>query len=167
MSQKYRRYPLKSKESKQILVQASAKLKINLDELYGSKALVEMVEGDFGELLLVNGKPLLFKVGDLVFPTLMATELLAGAPKVVVDMGAIRFVCNGADVMAPGIVRYEGNFGKGEVVLVVDVTHGKPLALGEILYTSEEAKNIKQGPVVKTKHYVSDKIWNFAKTLVE
>ncbi len=167
MSQKYRRYPLKSKESKQILTQASDKLKVDLEERYGSKALVEVVEAESGELLLIEGKPLLFKAGDAVFPTLMATELLAGAPKVVVDMGAVRFVCNGADVMAPGIVRYEGSFGKGDVVIVVDVKHGKPLALGEIIYTSEEVKNIKQGPIVKTKHYVSDKIWNSAKTFAE
>jgi len=167
MSQKYRRYPLKSKEAKQIIAQASEKLKIDLEEKYGSKALVEIVEAESGELLLIEGKPLLFRAGDAVFPTLMATELLVGTPKAIVDMGAVRFVCNGADVMAPGIVRYEGNFCKGDLIRIVDVKHGKPLALGEVLYTSEEVKTIKQGPVVKTKHYVSDKIWNSAKTFAE
>ena len=112
MSQKYRRYPLKSKESRQVLAQASDKTKINLEEKYGSKVLVEVVESESGELLLIEGKPLLFKEGNTVFPTLLATELLTGLPKVVVDMGAVTFVCNGADVMAPGIVRYEENFCK-------------------------------------------------------
>jgi PUA domain protein len=69
--------------------------------------------------------------------------------------------------MAPGIVRYEGEFIKGDIVLVLDEKHGKPLALGEILYGSEEAKSIRQGVVVKNIHYVSDKIWNFAKPLAE
>jgi PUA domain protein len=82
-------------------------------------------------------------------------------------MGAIPYVCNGADVMAPGIVRFEGEFGKGDLVLVVDEKHGKPLALGEILYDSENAKSIKQGVVIRNIHFVSDKIWNFAKTLAE
>jgi PUA domain protein len=118
-------------------------------------------------LLLIDGKPALFKTADSVLPTLTFVEILEKLPKVVVDMGAVRFVCNGADVMAPGIVRYEGSFVKGNVVVVVDVKHGKTLALGEILYSSEEVKNIKQGPVIKTKHYVSDKVWNFAKTLAE
>lgn len=167
MSQKHRRYPLKSKDSKQILAQASEKLKIDLEEKFGSKALIEIVEAESAEVLLIEGKPLLFKSGDAIFPTLIAADLLSNAPKVVVDMGAVRFVCNGADVMAPGIVRYEGTFGKGDVVLVVDVKHGKPLALGEIQFTSDETKTIKQGPVVKTKHYVSDKIWNAAKTFTE
>ena len=167
MSQKHRRYTLKSKESKQILNQASEKLKINLESLLGAKIDVEVVEGEPDNLLLINGKPMLFKAGDAILPTLTASEILAKLPKVVVDMGAVRFVCNGADVMAPGIVRYEGNFGRGNVVVVVDVQHGKPLALGEIQYTSEEVKTVKQGPVIKSKHYVSDKIWNFAKTLAE
>ena len=167
MSQKHRRYTLKSKESKQILTQASEKLKINLESMFGTKASLEVVEGEFGELLLIDGKPTLFKTADSVLPTLTAAEILAQLPKVVVDMGAVRFVCNGADVMAPGIVRYDGEFVKGDVVVVVDVKHGKPLALGEVLYSSEEARAIKQGPVIKSRHYVSDKIWNFAKTLIE
>jgi PUA-domain protein len=167
MSQKYRRYTLKAKESKQILTQASDKLKINLESMLGIKDSLEIAEGEFGELLLIDGKPALFKTADSVLPTLTFVEILEKLPKVVVDMGAVRFVCNGADVMAPGIVRYEGSFVKGNVVVVVDVKHGKPLALGEILYSSEEAKNIKQGPVIKTKHYVSDKVWNFMKTLTE
>jgi PUA domain protein len=82
-------------------------------------------------------------------------------------MGAVPYVCNGADIMAPGIVRVEGEFSKGDIVLVVDEKHGKPLALGEILYDAAEARNIKQGVIVKNVHYVSDKIWNFAKTLAE
>jgi PUA domain protein len=82
-------------------------------------------------------------------------------------MGAVPYVCNGADVMAPGIVRVEGDFSKGTIVLVVDEKHGKPLALGEILYDAENAKSVRQGVVVKNVHWVSDKIWNFAKALVE
>ena len=167
MSQKSRRYTLKAKESKQILTQATQKLKINLDTLFGAKADVEVVEGEFGELLLVGGKPVMFKIGEAVLPTLVSTEIIAQLPKAVVDMGAVKFVCNGADVMAPGIVRYEGTFDKGDVVVVVDVKYGKPLALGEIMYSSNEAPAIKKGPMIKTKHYVSDKIWDFAKTLAE
>lgn len=167
MSQKHIRYSLKSKEAKQIITQASEKLKTNLESVFGSKANVETVEADFGQILLINGKPVLFKIGDVILPTLLSNDILAQTPKVVVDMGAVRFVCNGADVMAPGIVRYEGEFSKGDVVLVVDEKHGKPLALGEILYSSEEAKTVKQGAVVKNFHYVSDKVWNVAKTLTE
>ena len=67
--------------------------------------------------------------------------------------------------MAPGIVRVEGEFAEGDLVLVVDEKHGKPLALGESLCDSESVRKTKQGAVVKNVHFVSDKIWNFAKTL--
>jgi PUA domain protein len=82
-------------------------------------------------------------------------------------MGAVPFVCKGADVMAPGIRRVEGEFGKGDLVVVVDEKHGKALALGESLFDSQTVRNTKKGATVKTLHYVSDKIWNFTKTLSE
>ena len=166
MPTKQRRYPLKTKEAKQILEEASQKLRINLDGLFGSKANVEVVESDVGEIYLIAGKPVLYKVLDTILPTLLFGEFIANAPKIVVDMGAIPYVCKGAAVMAPGIVRIDGEFGKGDTVVVVDMKHGKALALGESLVDADTAKTTKKGPVVKTLHYVSDKIWDYIKTLV-
>ena len=162
-----RRYPLKAKEAKLIIEDSSKKLKFDLEALYGAKANVEVVESDVGEIYLIEGKPILFKLGDVVLPTLLFSEFAAKAPKIVVDMGAIPYVCKGATVMAPGIVRVEGKFGKGDLVLIVDMKHGKALALGESLLDAETAKQTKKGPVVKTLHYVSDKIWEYIKTITE
>ena len=167
MPSKQRRYALKTKDAKQVLTEAQAKLKLDLDALFGSKAVVEVVESNVGEVYLIGEKPLLFKAQDKVLPTLHFTEFTAKAPKIVVDMGAVPYVCKGATVMAPGIVRIEGEFGKGDLVLVVDVKFGKALALGESLMDAESARTIKKGPVVKTLHYVSDKIWDYTKTLTE
>src|SRR5208337_4320889 len=108
MPTKQRRYPLKTKEAKQILTQASAKVKFDLDVFFGGKATVEVVESDVGEVYLIGGKPLLFKAGGKVLPTLLFSEFTSRAPKIVVDMGAVPYVCKGATVMAPGIVRIEG-----------------------------------------------------------
>jgi PUA-domain protein len=167
MPQKQRRYALKSKQAKQILTEVSERLKVNVEALFGSKANVEVAEVDVGSIYLVNGKPLFFKCGERVLPTLLFHDFVLRAPKIIVDMGAVPYVCNGADIMAPGIVRVEGEFGKGDLVLVVDEKHGKSLALGESLYDSETARSTKQGAVVKNFHFVSDKIWNFTKTLTE
>ncbi len=141
-------------------------LKLDMETLFG-KATVEVVESDVGEVYLIGGKPLLYKVGDKILPTLHFTEFTSKAPKIVVDMGAVPYVCKGATVMAPGIVRIEGEFGKGELVLVVDMKFGKALALGESLMDSATARQTKKGPIVKTQHYVSDKIWDYTKTLTE
>jgi len=167
MPQGQRRHSLKSKKAKMILNEASERLKMDVDAFFSSKVNVEVVTADFGEIYLVSGKPLFFKSAVGVLPTLLFQDFALRAPKVVVDMGAVPYVCKGADVMAPGIVRVEGDFVKGDLVLVVDEKHGKFLALGESLCDSETAKNTKQGAVVKNAHFVSDKIWNFAKALVE
>jgi PUA-domain protein len=167
MPTKQRRYPLKTKEAKQILEDASKRLHIDLDALFGVKANVEVVESGVGEIYLLAGKPVLYKAGDAVLPTLCFSEFVAKAPRIVVDMGAIPYVCKGATVMAPGIVRIEGDFGKGDIVVVVDMKHGKALALGESLLDADIAKTTKKGPVVKTLHYVSDKIWDYIKTFSE
>jgi PUA-domain protein len=165
MPTKQRRYPLKAKEAKQIIEEASKKLRFDLNELFGAKANVEVVESDIGEIYLIEGKPILYKSEDMVLPTLLFSEFTVKAPKIVVDMGAIPYVCKGATVMAPGIVRIEGEFIKGDLVLVVDMKHGKALALGQSLLDSETAKQTKKGPVAKTLHYVSDKIWDYIKTI--
>jgi PUA domain protein len=167
VSHKTRRYALKSSEIKLILAKASEKLGSSITDFLDSKSNVEAIETSKGELLLVNRKPLLFKTGESVYPTLMFEQILSKLPKVVVDMGAIRHVCNGADVMAPGIVRYEGAFVKDALVLVVDLKHGKALALGEIQYDSESVKNVSKGVVVKNLHFVSDDLWSTLKTVGE
>jgi PUA-domain protein len=165
MPTKQRRYPLKAKEAKQIVDEASKKLRLEIEAFFGAKANVEVVESDVGEIYLIEGKPVLYKVGDEILPTLLFSEFTEKAPKIVVDMGAIPYVCKGATVMAPGIVRIEGEFNKGDLVLVIDMKHGKALAIGESLLNAETAKQTKKGPVVKTLHYVSDKVWGYIKTL--
>lgn len=166
MPTKQRRYPLKTKEAKQILEETSKTLKLDMETLFG-KATVEVVESGVGQIYLIGGKPLLYKVGDKILPTLHFTEFTSKVGKIVVDMGAVPYVCKGATVMAPGIVRIEGEFGKGELVLVVDMKFGKALAMGESLMDSDAARQTKKGPIVKTQHYVSDKIWDYTKTLAE
>ena len=82
-------------------------------------------------------------------------------PKVVVDMGAIRFVCNGADVMAPGITEMD-EFNESSVVVIRDVNHGKALAVGLANKSSTEIEDSKTGKVIKNLHYVGDKLWEAA-----
>ena len=167
MSHKTRRYTLKSSDAKTLFSTASKKLAINVMEFVDSKANVEAVRTACGELLLVNRKPLLFRTKETVYPTLLFEEIISKLPKVVVDMGAIRHVCNGANIMAPGIVLYEGEFKKEDLVSIVDLKFRKRLALGEAQYDMEVAKSVKQGVVVKNIHYVSDEIWNVMKTLAD
>jgi PUA domain protein len=165
MPEKFRRYFLKAKDAKALLKKASEKLKVDLEQIFKAKANVELVQTEFAEIYLINGKPSLVKIGEDVFPTLVFNEFFASSPKVFIDMGAVPHVCNGANVMAPGIVRFEGEFREGDFVLVADEKHGKPIAIGQIIYDTDTAKNVTQGVIVRNVHFVSDKIWNFIKQL--
>jgi PUA-domain protein len=165
MPEKFRRHFLKTRQAESLLIKASEKLKVDLEQIFKAKVSVELLETEFAEIMFLNGRPLLAKVGDNIFPTLVFNELFAFAPKVVVDMGAVPHVCNGANVMAPGIRRFEGEFRKGDLVLVVDERHGKPIAVGEIIYDAGDAEKASQGVVAKNVHFVGDRVWNFIKKL--
>jgi len=165
MPERYRRHFLKAKESKDLLNKASERFKVNLEQIFKAKAKVEVVETEFAEIFLINRKPVMVKTEENFYPTLTFKEFFDLTAKVVVDMGAVPYVCKGANIMAPGIRRFEGEFRKGDFIFVIDEKHGKPIALGEIVYNSEEAKNVKQGIVVTNVHFVGDKIWNLIKEL--
>ena len=163
MPEKYRRYFLKEREAKALIREASERLGLDLEQFFKSKVDLEVVETDFAEIFLLNREPLLARKEESIYPTLFFKRYFAIAPKVVVDMGAVPYVCKGANVMAPGIRRYEGEFKKEAFVFVVDEKHGKALGVGEALYDSEEARKVKQGAVIRIVHFVGDKTWNFIK----
>jgi len=165
MPEKHKRYFLKTKEAKVVLEKASDRLKTDIELMFKDKLDVEVLKTDADEIFLINGRPVLVKAGECIYPTLKFEEFLNQAPRVVVDMGAVPYVCKGANIMAPGIRRVEGQFEKNSIVSVVDEKYGKPIALGEILYDAEEARTVKQGVVVKNLYYVGDYTWNLLKQL--
>ncbi|UCD96524.1 MAG: DUF1947 domain-containing protein [Candidatus Bathyarchaeota archaeon] len=152
-----RRY-LRAKESRRVRDELVSKLTV-ASEFVSAKEPIELAEGFGYEVFFISGKPTFARSKARLFPTLTNEEFIGHFPTVVVDMGAVAFVCNGADVMAPGIVRYDGTFRKGEVVVVVDERHGRPLAVCFTLYDAGEAKKIKQGKVLENIHYVGDRLW--------
>ena len=159
------RYFLKSKDAKALLGRASDELGFDFRILFKSKVEVEAFESEIGQILLIEGKPALIVTDESIYPTLIFDEYLHFAPKVVVDMGAVPHVCNGANVMVPGVRRYEGKFDKDSIVYVVDEIHGKPIALGQTLFDHEEVKTLDQGVVVRNLFHVGDKAWNLIKEL--
>ena len=120
---------------------------------------VEQAEIEDGTVVyLLDGVISLARRDDTIFPTLM-NPIVNGLPSVVVDMGAVPYVCNGADVMAPGIIKVEGRFEDGGFVVIKDIEYGKALAIGEALFGSEEIREMSKGKAIKNLHNVGDKIW--------
>lgn len=100
--------------------------------------------------LLDNGEPV---------PTVRG--LLAHRPTlryVTVDMGAVRFVANGADIMAPGIVEADPGVKEGDWVWVRDERNKQPLAVGRALVPAAAMVRGK-GKAVKSLHHLGDKLW--------
>ncbi|HEX2557354.1 MAG TPA: PUA domain-containing protein [Nitrososphaera sp.] len=126
---------------------------------------IKVYEVEEGRRLLVADETVAVQVNDNIVPFLGGkADMLARFPSVTVDMGAIKFVCNGAKVMRPGITNFD-SFKKGDIVVVKDQTHGKILAAGVALEESEAAKAMAKGYVVDNLHYISDKMWQAYKEI--
>lgn len=116
-------------------------------------------------VLLISGEHFAsLRLNDFYVPYLSKTEILEKLPYVLVDMGAVKFMCNGANVMRPGISKYS-EFGKDEIVCVKEESKQKFLAIGKSIVTSSELENIQKGEVLKNIHYISDKFWEIGKTI--
>ncbi len=160
---KRRRHSLKDKEAKRFLLEVSKRLGTNIEQFIDSKIRIEVNETKIANLFFFNGRPLIAKSDGTLFFTLSFEELFPLFPKIVVDLGAVPYVCKGADVMAPGIRAVKGDFKENDLLIVVDERHGKPLAVGIALFSSEEMKTVNHGKTVKNLHYVGDKLWNILK----
>jgi PUA domain protein len=161
MLKKPRRHFLKEKEARRFLIDSSQRLKTDVKQLLGSKLQIEVNETEAAEIYILNGKPLLARLDGELFPTLAFEEAFPFIPRIVVDMGAVPYVCKGADVMAPGVVSVKGEFEETDLLLVTDERHSKPLAIGVALFNSQAMKNMKHGKIVKNVHHVGDKLWNY------
>ena len=123
------------------------------------KDQAELVEDKY-KIILVNKKPAFFYYdNDKLVPTLKYLQENDILKKITVDMGAVKFVVNGADIMRPGIVDIEAGIAKDEFIVVIDKNNHKPLAVGIALFGSEEMKGMASGKVIKNIHYVGDELW--------
>jgi len=100
----------------------------------------------------------------IILPFLGLPRILEYFPAVYVDMGAVKFVCNGAKVMRPGITKFD-HFTKEDIVIVKDQIHAKPLSVGIAMEDSDAAITKTKGYVIDNLHYVSDKFWEAYKEI--
>ena len=104
------------------------------------------------------------KIGDDILPFLDDIPILEKFPYVTVDMGAIKFVCKGANVMRPGITKFS-DFESDEIVCVIEESQKKFLAVGKAKISSNELENTNKGEVIKNMHYISDDFWESKKEI--
>ncbi len=118
---------------------------------------------DDAQIIIGEGIKIL-KISDDYLPFLSETKTLEKFPNVIVDMGAIKFMCKGANLMRPGIKKFT-EFEKDGIVCIVEESQHKFLAVGKALVSSSELENMEKGEVVENLHYISDKFWEAGKII--
>ena len=127
---------------------------------------VEIGKVQHRELIFIDKKAIFFKQNDQLFFTILGLLMLKPQKrKVVVDMGAVKFITNGADVMAPGIVDADKEIEAENQVWICDETHGKPLAVGIALISGDEMVQQSSGKAVRLVHYIGDQLWTLIRYL--
>ncbi len=149
-------------ESAAVFKEISSQWKIELPKIKNLR-FYYMEEGD--AIITGNGIKAL-KIGNTYLPFLSEFEILEKFPKVTVDMGAVKFMCNGANVMRPGITKFT-DFEKDEIVCVVEESKNKYIAVGKSCVSSKESNTMTKGEIVKNLHYVSDKYWELGKEILD
>ena len=151
-----RRARLREKESADLRASLAAMTGV---PLWKETAAVETGEFLERKVIVVDNKVLGLYDGEQPFLTVRG--LLAHKPTlryVTVDMGAVKFVANGADIMAPGIVEADPAVKEGDFVWIRDERNKQPLAIGRALVPGSAMVRGK-GKAVKSIHYLGDKLW--------
>lgn len=128
-------------------------------------AQAECAEPEEGAVFVVLDGYEFVKAGDSFFPYVGSQATLALFPQAVVDEGAIRFLLNGADVMRPGLRKFDDWGPAGKMVVVREEKKGRAIAVGASMVASDEAREMSKGGCVKNAHHVGDRYWNLHKTL--
>ena len=115
--------------------------------------------------IFLSSNFILVRNQDELFPFLQDSDTISSLPKIVVDKGAIPFVCKGANIMRPGIKEIPDDFSKGDLVVISEETHDQNLAIGKTLNSSEELLVLDKGMVIQNLHFVGDYVWNSCKEL--
>jgi PUA-domain protein len=159
-----RRHYLNDKAVRRVLGKFFNDLKLDYADLLDGGVEAAYYEPNV-EVFLIGKNIAFVKRGDELFPILLYEPLLKVLQSIIVDMGAVSHICNGADVMAPGVVCIDGDFDENSIVVVRDKKNDKPLAIVRTLYSASDMRNIKQGKVAENLHYVGDELWELSKKI--
>ncbi len=128
-----------------------------------SDSVIEVGDVEDTKFVFVDGQAVLMYFENRLCFTLKGIELFNPKEKfVVVDMGAVKFVTNGADVMSPGIIDADKYIKQNDFVWICDERNKKALATGFAIISGEEMISGEKGKAVRVIHYVGGPIWSFS-----
>lgn len=160
---KYSIHSLSGKDRKELLRSLEGKVE-DPKELLPKKIPLFRFSFNKRESVIVKNKQdiLLVELNDYVIPSLkIARQVSLTVPVITVDLGAIKFVTNGADIMRPGITEIGDDVLEGNLVVVVEERKKTPLCFGVAQYDAVDMREKTGGKCVKNLHYLKDKYWTF------
>ena len=156
------RHRLRRKEIQNIADEIEAALGV---KTFDEDAAVDMADAQKLEVVIFDNVVIGVILDGKAFLTLRGLFRWPAAQRFVsIDEGAIRFICNGADVMGPGITGADLAIQAGDNVWVRDAKHLKPLAIGKALVDGRTLASKAPGKAVKNLHYIGDELWNLGVT---
>ena len=153
---------IKNKIAKQLIAEAENVMNIKILKI--NTAEIMRVETE--KILIVNKEPILIideKIGSYL-PYITGLDKFIFCPYVTVDMGAVPYIVNGAQVMIPGIIEKQ-HFQKDEFVQIKEEKYLKTLAVGKAIVSSDEIINTNKGKAIKNQHFIGDIYWNAGKNI--
>jgi len=169
----YTRYVISKKDKKNLASKVSNRLSKELGNIVLSTNTIELLKyklvASEVKIYLFNKLPSLIEKEELIFPSII---LFFKYPEirfssVIVDEGAIPHILNGADIMAPGVIKVIGELKENVIVSIKDEKKRRVFAIGLVLDNPNEKMQKRKGRLLKNLHYVGDKIWNLYKNLVK
>ena len=122
-----------------------------LEQRLGCRVFEQSDILDVGEInknktVIQNGRAVALYLDTELFLTLYGLVCHPATKRwVTVDMGAVGYIANGADVMAPGIVDVDRSISPGDGVWIRDEKNLQPLAIGKALMDAGEMLKAKDG----------------------
>lgn len=131
-------------------------------------AQVEILEPDEeSKFVIIDGRFTFVSGGDGsgYLPFVGSSEAVGLFPSVTIDEGALKYIIKGADVMRPGISKYDDWGEPGRLVVVREDKKGRAAAVGRTAVKSSEMAELKKGNCIKNLHHAGDKFWDAYKKI--
>ncbi|KAI5187434.1 malignant T-cell-amplified sequence [Nematocida homosporus] len=156
----------KNRLSNSTIKQIKNQFDTDLSEFLGKDEVLESIKTpEKSQYILKNGLPI-FIMADKFIPTLKCVHACPNIVKrVVVDVGAIKHIINGADVMAPGLLHQTSEFPSvsiGDIVAIYGYGKINAMAVGIILMDNQQVEEQRIGVAIKTVNHLGDRLYSYA-----
>jgi len=155
------RHPVKQKKAANVLqhIKATLGCDVTVDKI------VEEGTVDGEKMFIVDGSLDVFYIDGEPMLTLPGIHRHEPSKRyVAVDHGAVTFVLNGADIMAPGITDADPAIEQGDLVWIRN-PEGTGIAVGRALVDGPEMVQRSSGKAVENLHYIGDELWERSETM--